>query len=166
MTGLLLATVVAAPVTAANPTNPGRDELLLAHCIREAAEGRVWLERTLWGLRDQEGGWRGAEVPNRNGSHDLGPLQVNSWWVGVIATKSGRPSSVIRTWLRDDICFNVRAARWIFLSELAASGDYWRAIGAYHSPMRIRRQRYATSVADHLKRRFGETIFGSARRAN
>jgi hypothetical protein len=57
------------------------DERRVAHCIRQAAGGQKWLEVTLWGLRDQEGGWIGAAVPNRNGSHDLGPLQINSWWV-------------------------------------------------------------------------------------
>lgn len=53
----------------------------IARCIRQAAGGRPWLEMTLWGLRDQEAGWVGAEVPNSNGSHDLGPLQINSQWV-------------------------------------------------------------------------------------
>lgn len=46
-------------------------EARLGQCIRQAAGGRAWLEKTLWGLRDQEGGWIGAQVPNGNGTHDL-----------------------------------------------------------------------------------------------
>ena len=106
----------------------------IAACIRKSADGKPWLEKTLWGLRDQEAGWLGAEIANTNGSHDLGPLQVNSWWVPRIARKLERSETHVRQWLRDDACFNVDAARWIFLSALADTGDYWRAIGAYHSP--------------------------------
>src|SRR3546814_19609850 len=33
----------------------------IARCIRIAARGHGWLEKTLWGLREQEAGWIGAE---------------------------------------------------------------------------------------------------------
>lgn len=134
-------------------------EAELATCIRKAAKGRAWLERTLWGLRDQEGGWVGAAVANSNGTHDLGPLQVNSWWVPKIAKLVGRPETHVRSWLQHDACFNAEAARWIFLSGLAVTGDYWKAIGVYHSPTGWRQARYANSVAVHLQRRFGQSIW-------
>ena len=100
-------------------------EARLGTCIQEAAGGRVWLEKTLWGLRDQEAGWIGAEVLNSNGSHDLGPLQVNSFWVPRLATLTQRPAEQVREWLINDPCFNVQAARWIFLSALTSTGDFW-----------------------------------------
>jgi hypothetical protein len=131
----------------------------LRRCIAAASQGRPWLEKTLWGLRDQEGGWLGAEVLNSNGSHDLGPLQVNSWWVEKLAAATGRPEQQVRWWLIHDACFNVAAARWIFLSGLRVTGDYWKAIGVYHSPTAWRQARYATSVAGHLRRRFGADVF-------
>lgn len=131
----------------------------IARCIRSAAQGKPWLERTLWGLRDQEGGWIGAAVVNSNGTHDLGPLQINSWWVPKIALLVGRPQSHVRHWLQNDACFNAEAARWIFLSGLAATGDYWKAIGVYHSPTGWRQLRYAASVSQHLRRRFGTQIW-------
>lgn len=131
----------------------------IARCITQASVGKPWLEKTLWGLRDQEGGWVGAAISNRDGSHDLGPLQVNSWWVPKLAALTGRPSTHVRWWLTHDACFNVNAARWIFLSGLAATGSYWQAIGVYHSPTSWRQRRYANSVAVHLKRRFGAQIF-------
>ena len=131
----------------------------LARCIGIAADGRPWLEKTLWGLRDQEGGWIGAAVLNINGSYDLGPLQVNSWWVPRIAALSDRPQAHVRWWLTYDACFNVNAARWIFLSALAVTRDYWKAIGLYHSPTNWRQRRYATEVAAKLKQRFGSDVF-------
>ncbi len=139
-------------------------EVRIAQCIRAASGGRQWLERTLWGLRDQEGGWIGAEVKNSDGSHDLGPLQVNSWWVGKIASMTGRSPEIIRWWLANDACFNVDAARWIFISGLHATGDYWKAIGKYHSPTLWRQRRYANAVSEHLRRRFGANLF--SRRAS
>jgi len=53
----------------------------------------------------------------------------------------------------------VEAARWIFLSGLAITRDYWKAVGVYHSPTGWRQQRYMSSVVGHLQRRFGKEIF-------
>lgn len=132
----------------------------IARCIARAADGKDWLEKSLWGLRDQEGGWTGAEIANANGSHDLGPLQINSLWVPKIAAVLRQPEQDVRAWLKSDACFNAAVARWIFLSALRSTGDYWAAIGVYHSPTAWRQRRYALSVADHLTRRFGPAIFG------
>ena len=131
----------------------------VARCIRNAARGQRWLEKTLWGLRDQEGGWIGAEIRNNDGSHDLGPFQINSWWIPKLAVMLARSPSQIRVWLRDDPCFNAEAARWIFLSALGSTRDYWRAVGGYHSPNEGRQRRYAAGVASRLARRFGPAIF-------
>lgn len=157
--GLVIST--AASAEAAKPTREARakQEARIAACIRTAADGRPWLEKTLWGLRDQEAGWIGAEIANTDGSHDLGPLQVNSWWVGRIATTTGRPAHRVRWWLTHDPCFNVNAARWIFLSGLAVTKDYWKAIGVYHSPTAWRQRRYSASVASRLTKRFGPAVF-------
>lgn len=151
-------------VAIAGPTSDRMSESELARCIRAASEGKPWLEKTLWGLRDQEGGWIGAEIRNTNGSHDLGPLQVNSWWVTKIATATRRPALHVRWWLTHDACFNVSAARWIFLSGLRSQGDYWKAVGAYHSPTPWRQRRYAVSVSQHLRQRYGDRIFRTPER--
>ena len=142
----------------AKPSKSFREREVAA-CIRKAAKGKAWLERTLWGLRDQEGGWIGAAVANTNGTHDLGPLQVNSWWVPKIAVLVGRPEPHVRYWLQNDACFNAEAARWIFLSGLLVTGDYWKAIGIYHSPTGWRQAAYARSVEAHLRRRYGDAIW-------
>lgn len=140
------------------------EERQIAHCIRLAAGGRTWLEKTLWGLRDQEAGWIGAAVSNSNGTQDLGPLQVNSWWIPRVAKLTTQPESHVRLWLRYDPCFNAEVARWIFLSALAATSDYWAAVGVYHSPTSWRQRRYAAGVAAHLERRFGREVFKSQAR--
>ncbi|MFT4055171.1 MAG: lytic transglycosylase domain-containing protein [Novosphingobium sp.] len=145
----------------ARPTHP-EEERLIGTCIRKASFGHVWLEKTLWGLRDQEAGWVGAKIPNRNGSYDLGPLQINSWWVSRIAKSVRRSEGEVQRHLTFDACFNVEAARWIFLSALKNTGDYWKAIGTYHSPTIWRQRSYRHSVYSRLVARFGEGIFENA----
>ncbi|MCT2401741.1 lytic transglycosylase domain-containing protein [Novosphingobium sp. HK4-1] len=135
------------------------DEARIASCIHGAAAGRPWLEKTLWGLRDQEAGWIGAEVGNTNGTHDLGPLQINTRWVSRIAALVGRPAPEVRHWLRFDPCFNVEAARWIFLAALKDTGDFWKAVGIYHSPTAWRQRRYSLSVAKRMHQRFGKDVY-------
>ena len=87
-----------AALTCENAIAARPPEQAVARCIRQAARGQSWLEKTLWGLRDQEAGWIGAEIRNKNGSHDLGPLQINSWWVPRIAAllSHAKPGSVPR----------------------------------------------------------------------
>lgn len=155
----LLCSIMTSPSHAQARTRDPVEERLIGACIRKASLGRPWLEKTLWGLRDQEGGWIGAEVANSNGTHDLGPLQINSWWVRRIASHIDRPEAHVRHWLRFDPCFNAQAARWVFLSALRATGNYWRAIGVYHSPTAWRQRRYISSLAMHLRGRFGDDVF-------
>ena len=152
---LLLTFLQYEPAAAARPA-----EAQVARCIRQAARGHAWLEKTLWGLRDQEAGWIGAEILNRDGSHDLGPLQINSWCVPKIAGLLSRREGEVRRWLQFDPCFNAQAARWIFLDALRTGGSYWQAVGIYHSPNGARQRRYAALVAVHLQRRFGADVFG------
>lgn len=133
----------------------------IARCIRIAARGLGWLEKTLWGLRTQEAGWLGAEIANKNGTHDLGPLQINSSWVPRLARLIDKPEQQVRHWLRYDACFNAEAARWIFVSGLESTGDYWKAVGVYHSPTAWRQRSYAAKVASHMRARFGANVFAA-----
>lgn len=157
MLAIFLLVFAVAPAEAKRSSSDEASEI--ARCIRIAARGHGWLEKTLWGLREQEAGWLGAEVANTNGTHDLGPLQINSWWVPRIARLVGKPEHHVRHWLRYDACFNAEAARWIFLSGLRSSGDYWKAVGVYHSPTAWRQLAYAEKVAGHMRARFGPNVF-------
>lgn len=130
------------------------EERRIAVCIHASVRGHAWLERTLWALRDTEGGWIGAAVPNRNDSYDLGPMQVNSWWVSKLAMVLDRSGERVTGWLRTDPCFNVEVARWIFLSALAQSRDFWTAVGLYHSRNLDLRTAYARDVWRRYNRRF------------
>lgn len=150
---LMIMSVVSTEIKARHALNE-QHEAAIGECIRHAASGQAWLERTLWGLRDQEAGWIGAEVANTNGTHDLGPLQINSWWIPRLSVLIGRPPEVVRAWLIRDACFNIQVARWIFLTELRSHRNYWKAIGAYHSPTVWRQRNYALAVSRKVTARF------------
>jgi hypothetical protein len=163
LTGIAIISVMLVPNPGlAKQAVPG-EAAEIARCIRVAARGRSWLEKTLWGLRTQEAGWLGAEIANANGTHDLGPLQINSSWVPKMSRLLERPQEQVRHWLRYDPCFNVEAARWIFLTGLETSGDYWKAVGVYHSPTEWRQRAYAKKVASHMRRQFGPDVFAASR---
>jgi hypothetical protein len=150
---VFLVGIFAMPASARISVPPSTDaqELLIGQCIRHHSEGRRWLAHTLFALRQKEGGWIGAQVRNSNGSFDLGPMQVNDWWVPKIAALIDRDVVSVRNWLTDDPCFNVGAAKWIFLSALSQTKDYWQSIGVYHSPNRRRQIAYARDVARLLR---------------
>jgi hypothetical protein len=156
---LMLLAVSPAAAAAAARMDALHDRPVIGTCIRSTAGSRSWLEMTLWGLYDQERGWPGAEIANDNGTFDLGPLQVNSSWVPVIAAALKRDERDVHRWLRDDPCFNVGVAAWLFLANYSRRRDYWRAVGAYHSPTGWRARTYAAQVAGRLRGRFGATIF-------
>ncbi|WP_232495513.1 lytic transglycosylase domain-containing protein [Novosphingobium kaempferiae] len=153
--GAAVCIVMTGPCAYAKQTATVEQEQRIGACIRQSSQGRQWLEDTLWAIREQEAGWIGAEVRNTNGTHDLGPMQINSWWVPRIAALVGRDRAEIRSRLIHDACFNVQVARWIFLTGLATTGEFWKSVGIYHSPTPSRQQRYAREVATKLHKRFG-----------
>ena len=162
--GRLTATMIvtSASIVNVSPANATQvvGDVEVARCIRLASNGKGWLEKTLWGLRDQEAGWVGAKIRNADGSYDLGSLQINSWWVPRISILVHRSEAEVWVWLQHDACFNVYAARWIFLTELQAVRNYWTAIGRYHSRVTWRKNLYIQNVGMRLIARFGADTFG------
>src|SRR3546814_19210526 len=101
-------------VADSRPVRSATGEREIARCIQFASVGRAWLEKTLWGLRDQEDGWIGAEVPNRNGTHDLGPHKEKRSWVDNISVLKDRDLGLVSHFLINAQFFNVQSAQWLF----------------------------------------------------
>ena len=103
-------------------------------CMVAVAQFHHLPPRVLPAIQAVEAGRPGVVSRNRNGSGDLGVMQVNSRWVPHLAASWRMPHAVVAERLIGDPCFNVAAAgaiMRIYLTE--ARGDVVRAVGYYHS---------------------------------
>lgn len=83
----------------------------------------------------------GAVNHNRNGTVDLGLMQINSSWLPKLKARFGVTKAKLL-----DACTNIHIGAWILSSNLTRYRELWRAVGAYHSPTPRRREAYARKV--------------------
>lgn len=90
--------------------------------------------RVLPSIQAVEGGAPGLVSYDKNGSADLGVMQVNTVWLPALARITGMTELAVATRLTDDACFNIAAAAAIMRYDLTeTNGDLMAAIGRYHS---------------------------------
>lgn len=104
-------------------------------CINQAAVTYFVPAKIIISVLDVEGGEPGIARPNRNGTFDYGPMQINTIWLPQIA-----PYGYTREQVQYDPCINVMVGAWILSRKIASSmeedgkgGDYWRGVAGYHS---------------------------------
>lgn len=120
-------------------------------CIVESAQTYSVPTLSLLAIWAVEGGRMGEVSKNRNASHDHGSFQINSFWTD----KFSKWFQVPATLIRDDFCMNARAAAYVLRYEInRAGGDFWKGVGAYHSPTPAKAERYRQKV-----KRAADTIF-------
>lgn len=125
-------------------------------CMIAAAGWYNLPPRVLPSILAVEGGQLGSVSHNKNGSDDLGPMQVNSRWVPVLARIVRQPQTVVRQRLIDEPCFDIAAAGAILRAELdEAHGDLMVAVGWYHSHTPERSAWYRGRVVRAAERMFG-----------
>ena len=111
--------------------------------------------RVLPSIQAVEGGRPGTVSPNRNGTEDLGVMQVNTLWLPALARHTGLNEARVRERLIHDGCFNIAAAGAILRTQLdAAGGDLMRAVGNYHSRTPLRHEAYRARVMGAASRLF------------
>lgn len=90
--------------------------------------------RVLPAIHVVEGGAAGTVSRNRDGSEDLGIMQINSRWLPVLAARTGRDEVTLRQALLQNACFNISVAGAILRGYLnETGGNLLAAIGDYHS---------------------------------
>lgn len=119
-------------------------------CLTQAATHYGVNLGILESVRAVEGGWPGARVKNRNGTRDLGVMQINSSW---LSNPVLRARGITETRLANDTCVNYWVATWIYAHELRdTGGDPWAAAGNYHSHTPRHHQAYKSKVIRSWKR--------------
>jgi len=101
-------------------------------CLMQASTYYHLDYRVMESIRKVEAGQVGKISINRNGTYDVGPFQINSFWIRQIR-KDGYPLDPVK--LRDNGCVNAWFAGYIMkrLVVKAPGHSVWYAIGAWHS---------------------------------
>lgn len=102
-------------------------------CINQAAVTYYVPAKVIISVLNVEGGRVGTASPNRNGTFDYGPMQINSMWLPKIAAYG-----YTREQIQYDPCVNVMVGAWILSTKIAqtlaqSSGGYWQGVAGYHS---------------------------------
>jgi len=114
-------------------------------CFDEAAAYHGVSAAVLRAIDKLESNLRADAVSrNRNGSQDIGMMQINSihlkeldrWGVGVAQL--------------GDACVNIYVAAWHYRRQIDRWGNTWLAVGTYHSATPVHRDAYVRRVRQVL----------------
>jgi hypothetical protein len=113
-------------------------------CINDAAMLYHVPAKLIISVLNTERGKIGMAMPNRNGTYDLGPMQINTSWWPRLYRYAISPDAV-----KNNPCINVKVGTWILGGELAKSPDLLSGVGNYHSHTLRFNQAYTQQVRVH-----------------
>lgn len=93
----------------------------------------------------ESGGNPRAYNKNKNGSYDIGHMQINSAWLPTLA-----PYGIDEEKLHDP-CINTNVGAWVLANNVARLGLTWNAVGAYNASSVSKRLQYALKVQRVLR---------------
>ena len=88
---------------------------------------------------------------NRDGSIDIGLMQINSAWLPHLARYG---ISARDLW---EPCTNIHVGAWVLAQKIRKLGMTWEAVGAYNATTPFKRTHYAWKVYANLDRISGKT---------
>lgn len=116
-----------------------------AHCFEQAGARYGIAPVLLEAISTVEsGGNPQARNVNRDGSEDLGHMQINSRWLGILASYGIDRQKLL------DPCLNTHIGAWILAQNIRRHGYGWEAVGAYNARSPAKRNAYSHRVAARL----------------
>jgi soluble lytic murein transglycosylase-like protein len=109
-------------------------------CINQAAVQWHVPATIILSVIKTENGRNGLAVKNKNGTYDLGVMQINTSWLPMLKSKGLTAEQV-----KSDPCINVSVGTWI-LAKGIASGAGWKGVGNYNSYTEKHNQIYREKV--------------------
>ena len=87
-----------------------------------------------------------VSAPNKNGSYDIGLMQINSSWLPKLK-KFGITEAALK-----DSCVNLDVGAWILSDNMKRHGNSWKAVGAYNAVSADKQVTYARKVLRNIPR--------------
>jgi Transglycosylase SLT domain len=113
-------------------------------CINQAAITYHIPATLILSVLAVENGRAGSASPNRNGTFDYGPMQINSLWLPKI-----RRYGYTRYQLQYNPCINVNVGTWILSQHVANDASSpWQGVGEYHSHTSRLNHNYQIKVSE------------------
>ena len=115
-------------------------------CINQAAIRYHVPAAVIVSVIQTEKGRNGMAIKNKNGTYDLGIMQVNTSWVPKLAKHGINIESV-----QSDPCVNIQVGTWI-LAQGIARNDGWQGVANYHSSTPKHNQQYQERIKNTYSR--------------
>ena len=116
-------------------------QVLLLSCWKEAEYKFGVPTKLLHSVAKVETGFNVKSVGrNKNGSYDIGLMQINSSWLPKLAKYNITEQSLY------DPCTNIMVGAWIMSDNIKRLGYNWNAVGAYNANSLDKRGVYAKKV--------------------
>jgi len=115
-------------------------------CINQAALDYKIPAVAIVSVLKAEGGRVGTASRNKNGTYDLGPMQINSSWLSEL-----KKFGYTKNQLQYDPCVNVKVGTWILAQKIASGKDWWHGIGGYNSYTQGLNEKYRSRVKGYYK---------------
>lgn len=140
--GLVISVLMFFVALQAEGASPGD----LDECFRSASIRYGVEESLLKAIAYVESGMNErARNVNRDGSEDIGLMQINSSWLKVL-----RNYGVTKEDLYDG-CVSIHVGAWILANNVYTHGYTWKAVGAYNARSERKQLRYIEKVAPVVK---------------
>lgn len=129
--------------TARTSLAPGR----VHDCLNRAARHFKLPSLLLRAIAQTESGGdpKAVNRANRNGSYDVGLMQINSSWLPTLAQWKVAEKDLY------DPCISAYVGAWILADNMARLGPVWRAVGAYNARTPSLQLRYVKRVQKQLE---------------
>jgi len=119
-----------------------------AHACWEQASSRYGVNaELLYAMARTESGLDPRAVGhNRNGSRDIGLMQINSAWLPQLSKHGIAERDLF------DPCTSIHVGAWILAGNVQRLGYTWEAVGAYNAASPALRRAYAERVYRHVSK--------------